>query len=203
MYQLEFLFSRFFPSMKYGFSHPSKNFPFWYTPHKFQWFKKVTSKKKKTNKQNNKKQGPSIFNFPYLPFQIFLPLHCPSFPGRSARILWWKMLGGTLPLPPPVTLVCFFVCFCLCCTVFCLPNAYKFLNMQFMINCITICLNMVFFAHHNQVLGVTIPLLPTLHDATDFILNILTIWVKLKRWCNFPCFEKGLWHHKSVFLSRN
>ena len=96
---------------------PGKNCPFWQTPnsYNFQWFQKVTNKKKnkQTNKQTNKKRtsahfqnlSTSIFNFPPLPFQIL-----PKFSLSSLSLFSWlvsknfpvKNVRGH-PFPPPVT----------------------------------------------------------------------------------------------------
>ena len=66
----------FFPAWNMFF--PGKNFPFWYTPHKFQWFQKATSK----IKEKKKKSPLLIFILFPLPFSIFhvFPFKLPSFP---------------------------------------------------------------------------------------------------------------------------
>ena len=100
-------FSRFFSVWNLLF--PAKNFPFWLTLNKFQRFQKSDKKKKK---KKERKKGPVLifiifhfnFQFPTSPLLNFphFPLHfaffpCPSFPGRSAKILGEKYQGALCP----------------------------------------------------------------------------------------------------------
>ena len=67
----------------------------------------------KTEKKKGKKKDPLLIfilfpfhfqftSFPFIIFLLFFPhfsiFPCFSFPGRSPKISWWKMSGGTLPL---------------------------------------------------------------------------------------------------------
>ena len=76
---------------------------------KFQWFQKVTTKKKKWPSVHFHTFSPSNFKFSSFFFTIFrlfffiLLLSLPLF-SRLAKISRWKMSGGTLfPIPLPVT----------------------------------------------------------------------------------------------------
>ena len=79
---------------------------------------KQTKNKKQKKKQNKTKQNKKIlssfckfsslhFQFSTFPFSIFLLFFsifpCLSFPGRSAEIYHWEVLGAFYPLPPAVT----------------------------------------------------------------------------------------------------
>ena len=101
---------------------PGRNFSFWYTPNKFQWFQKVKSEKKKGPLHVISYFFPSIFSFP-LPFHNFpsFLLHfpfflCLYFPCMSTKICQWKMSGPALLPPPPPR----YATACSICSLFCL-----------------------------------------------------------------------------------
>ena len=88
-------FPDFFPAWNMLF--PGKNCSFWLTPNKFQWFQKVTSKN----------LFPIHFQFPPLPFQIFLlflsifPFFlAPLFPVGQQKFSGENVMGALCPVPP-------------------------------------------------------------------------------------------------------